>query len=147
MDRLASVTSHLRQRRPSPSPAAAAAGEQQHGGGGQQQPLPLITLGDLSGTAANAASFPRPGVFRATLLVFVAGDCPVCGEVWPAIAALAAGFGAAAASSGGGGAAVHVISQDPELALEERRPNRRLATGVFLPHHETIGFPVRGGFR
>jgi hypothetical protein len=94
-----------------------------------------FTLGDLA-QSGNETTFPLPDR-HLTILIFVAGDCPVCGEVWPALAAIASGFGSAA----GGGCAAHVVSQDAELSAE-KSIKRRLMSGVFLPHHSILPFAV-----
>ena len=94
------VSDHLRPAAAAPAPEAA------------------ITLGDLAGRAA-AGTFPLPHD-RLTVLLFVAGDCPVCGEIWQVVSAVATHFGQLA------GCAAHVVSQDPELSPETAM-NRRQA--------------------
>ena len=77
-------------------------------------------------------SFPHADA--PTVLLFVAADCPVCGEVFPALTQLRDTLQSKAA--------VHMISQDEEMLEDEHDMNRRLARGCFLPHHADIAFPV-----
>ena len=91
----------------------------------------LTTLSTI-GPSGETVSFPRAG--SPTVLLFVAADCPVCGEVFDALVQLRATLQAEAT--------VHVISQDDEMLAAEHDMNKRVSRGVFLPHHEDIGFPV-----
>ena len=91
----------------------------------------LTTLSAI-GPSGETASFPRAD--SSTVLLFVAADCPVCGEVFDALVQVRETLQAKAA--------VHVISQDDEMLAAEHDMNKRVSRGVFLPHHDDIGFPV-----
>lgn len=114
------------------APVAAATKFQAGGGGGggaEEQPA-LTTLSALG--SAETISFPHADF--PTVLLFVAADCPVCGEVFDVLAQLRDTLQSKAA--------VHMISQDEEMLAAEHDMNKRLSRGVFLPHHEDIAFPV-----
>lgn len=93
--------------------------------------LALRALGSDDSTAATVV--PDEGDAR-TVLIFVAADCPVCGEVFGALSQLRATLEH--------NAAVHMISQDEEMLDAEHSMNRRLGRGVFIPHHADVDFPI-----
>ena len=101
-------------------------------GAAKEAPAPALTTLSALGDSTEAVSFPKTDA--PTVLLFVAADCPVCGEVFTALAQLRDTLQSKAA--------VHMISQDEEMLELEHDMNKRLARGVFLPHHTDIAFPV-----
>lgn len=93
-------------------------------------PLALRALGSDDSTAATVV----PQEDAHTVLIFIAADCPVCGEVFGALSQIRATLEH--------NAAVHIISQDEEMLDAEHSMNRRLGRGVFIPHHADVDFSI-----
>jgi hypothetical protein len=111
--------------------ASASSAATKFSPGGKINATPPTALSPV-GPSDETVSFPSAE--SPTVLLFVAADCPVCGEVFDVLAQLRSTLQPEAI--------VHVISQDDEMLAAEHDMNKRLSRGVFLPHYEDIGFPV-----